>query len=93
MKQESANGAVMSSQQINIQKRRPVAGVAETSSVGIKAIRKVGKADVYNMEVDGNHNFSIEGGLIVHNCMDAMRYFVKTKHIARISRGHRDEND
>lgn len=25
--------------------------------------------------------------------MDAMRYFVKTKHIARISRGFRDEND
>ena len=83
MKQESANGAVMSSQQINIQKRRHVAGVAETSSVGIKAIRKVGKADVYNMEVDDNRNFSIEGGLIVHNCMDATRYFVKTKRIIK----------
>lgn len=83
MKQESANGAVMSSQQINIQKQRPVAEVAETSSVGIKAIRKVGKADVYNMEVDDNHNFSIEGGLIVHNCMDVTRYFVKTKRIIK----------
>ena len=45
------------------------------------------------MEVEDNHNFAIEGGLIVHNCMDAMRYFVKTKHIARISRGLKDEND
>jgi hypothetical protein len=88
MKQEYANGAVMSSQQINIQKRRPVAGVAETSSVGIKAIRKVGKADVYNMEVDDNHNFSIEGGLIVHNCMDATRYFVKTMHVIRKATRH-----
>jgi hypothetical protein len=34
------------------------------------------------MEVEDNHNFAIEGGLIVHNCMDAMRYFVKTKRIA-----------
>jgi len=36
------------------------------------------------MEVEDNHNFAIEGGLIVHNCMDAMRYFVKTKKIAKI---------
>ena len=56
---------------------------AGISSVGIKAIRKVGRADVYNMEVEGNHNFAIEGGLIVHNCMDSMRYFVKTKHIVK----------
>jgi hypothetical protein len=24
--------------------------------------------DVYNLEVNDNHNFSINGGLIVHNC-------------------------
>lgn len=83
MKQGYANGAAMSLQQINIQKQEPVAGVAEISSVGIKAIRKVGKADVYNMEVENNHNFAIEGGLIVHNCMDSMRYFTKTKHIVK----------
>ena len=93
MKQGNANGAAMSLQQTNIQKREPVAEAAGISSVGIKAIRKIGKADVYNMEVEDNHNFAIEGGLIVHNCMDAMRYFVKTKHIARISRGLKDEND
>ena len=78
MKQENANGAEMSLQQTNIQKRKPV-----NYSVGIKAIRKIGKADVYNMEVEDNHNFAIEGGLIVHNCMDSMRYFVKTKHIVK----------
>lgn len=86
MRQEFVNGVVVSSQQVNIQKQKPVVGVAETSSVGIKAIRKIGKADVYNMEVDDNHNFAIEGGLIVHNCMDALRYFVKTKHITKIRR-------
>lgn len=40
-----------------------------------------GRADVYNMEVEGNHNFAINGGLITHNC-DACRYFVKTMKIA-----------
>lgn len=90
MKQGNANGAAMSLQQTNIQKREPVAEVVGISSVGIKAIRKIGKADVYNMEVEDNHNFAIEGGLIVHNCMDAMRYFVKTKHIARVKRAYGD---
>ena len=26
------------------------------------------------MEVDGYHNFAVNGGLIVHNCIDAVRY-------------------
>ncbi len=26
------------------------------------------------MEVKDHHNFSVEGGLIVHNCIDATRY-------------------
>ena len=30
------------------------------------------------MEVKGQHNFSICGGYIVHNCMDAVRYFCYT---------------
>lgn len=29
---------------------------------------------VYNLEVDGTHCFSVFGGVIIHNCMDAMRY-------------------
>ncbi len=37
-----------------------------------------GKEPVYNMEVEDNHNFAVNGGLIVHNCMDDMRYFVNT---------------
>jgi len=41
----------------------------------IIAIEYAGQADVYNMEVKDHHNFSICGGLIVHNC-DALRYFV-----------------
>lgn len=26
------------------------------------------------MEVDGTHCFAVNGGIIVHNCMDALRY-------------------
>ena len=46
-------------------------------------MRKVGREPVFNMEVVDNHNFAVNGGLIVHNCMDAMRYFVKTMRIVK----------
>ena len=45
--------------------------------VQVKAVRCVGVGDVYNMEVEGYHNFSVNGGVIVHNCMDDLRYFVQ----------------
>lgn len=44
--------------------------------VRVKSVRPIGTADVYNMEVESHHNFAVDGGFIVHNCMDAMRYFV-----------------
>ena len=50
--------------------------------VKVRSVRKCGKADVYNMEVDDVHNYSVNNGIIVHNC-DALRYFVKTMQIAR----------
>lgn len=37
-------------------------------------ITKIENEDVYNMEVDKYHNFAVNGGLIVHNCMDCLRY-------------------
>ena len=40
----------------------------------IKSIKYAGKADVYNMEVEDTHNFSVENGIIVHNCYDELRY-------------------
>ena len=48
----------------------------EVTFAGIKNIEYIGKQDVYNMEVVKHHNFSINGGLIVHNCQDANRYLV-----------------
>lgn len=47
-------------------------------SVGIKSIKLDGFEDVYNLEVKDNNNFAVNGGLIVHNCMDSFRYFVNT---------------
>ena len=52
----------------------------------IISVRDAGYEDVYNMEVEDNHNFTIVGGLVVHNCMDAVRYFVKTKKIVKVKR-------
>ena len=46
-------------------------------------IHPAGYADVYNMEVADNHNFAVNGGLIVHNCMDSARYFVQTMNIVK----------
>lgn len=43
----------------------------------IKSIKYIGKQDVYNMEVKEHHNFSVSGGLIVHNSIDALRYSVE----------------
>ena len=46
------------------------------------------------MEVADNHNFIVNGGLTVHNCMDATRYFVKTMRLAEKNRRRvvRDDN-
>ena len=46
--------------------------------VGIAKIEIEPDEDVYNMEVIGTHNFSVNGGVIVHNCIDDVRYFVNT---------------
>lgn len=81
MKQENANGAEKILPLISIAKQKPVPDHVETTSIGIKSISKADAEDVYNMEVDDNHNFAIADGLIVHNCMDAMRYFVNTENL------------
>nr|WP_283154988.1 hypothetical protein [Clostridium butyricum] len=69
-------------QLISIQRQKHVQESVQQSTdiktVKIKSIRYIGKEDVYNMEVKSHHNFSVNGGFIVHNCMDAIRYFVYT---------------
>lgn len=51
---------------------------AAINYVGIQEVKRCGKEPVYNMEVDTYHNFSVNGGIIVHNCMDDIRYFCFT---------------
>ena len=49
------------------------AGIASVASV-----ERIPNADVYNMEVSGTHCFSVNSGIIIHNCMDETRYLVNT---------------
>lgn len=67
----------------DMQKAKRAAENVRQNCVGIKSIRMIGTGPVYNLEVEDNHNFAVNGGLIVHNCQDAVRYFVKTKRLIR----------
>lgn len=78
MKQEFALSAGKSSEQINTAQESFVPPNAAVHFVGVKAVAHLGKQPVYNMEVDEYHNFSVNGGIIVHNCMDDTRYFCHT---------------
>lgn len=60
----------------DIQKKKRVQKNAEQNYLSIVEIKYIGKADVYNMEVKNHHNYSVCGGFIIHNCMDAIRYMV-----------------
>ena len=53
----------------------------DARTVGVAKVRPKGRADVYNLEVDGTHCFVVNGGIIVHNCMDAARYFIQTIYV------------
>lgn len=62
----------------NMQKQKRAPKNAQLHYVGIKSITPIGKQPVYNMEVSKFHNFAVNGGIIVHNCMDDIRYFAMT---------------
>lgn len=72
----SVNVAENSLEQINIQKQKLAQNHAQQNleTVRVKSVKPVGKADVYNMEVDNHHNFMVDGGFFMHNCIDATRY-------------------
>ena len=48
----------------------------------VKSVRYAGRADVYNMEVEDTHDFVVQGGVVVHNCLDDARYFAMMRPIA-----------
>ena len=45
----------------------------------VKSVKRAGRADVYNMEVEETHDFVIQGGVISHNCADEWRYFCMSR--------------
>ena len=50
-----------------------------TKEQALKKFSRLG----YNMEVKDHHNFAVEGGFIVHNCIDACRYSLSEDMIER----------
>lgn len=44
----------------------------------VVAVEPAGQHDVYNLEVAETHAFAVNGGLIVHNCVDEVRYCCMT---------------
>ena len=48
--------------------------VVQIDFVRLESMTKLKNEDVFNMEVEDNHNFVINDGLIVHNCIDSIRY-------------------
>lgn len=81
MNKEFVNAVGMSSPPTSI----PAQDFAHTSAreshvryVGVKRIHKLPPEPVYNMEVEKHHNLAVNGGLIVHNCIDAVRYALST---------------
>lgn len=71
---ENAQYVKAGSQGVNMQKLTVAQDRVVTGFVRVVSVRLRGAQDVYNMEVAGTRCFSINGGLIVHNCLDATRY-------------------
>lgn len=71
-KQGRVKSVGMDSSQIDTQNQRVAQGGVQALRV-IK-IEKLGEQQVYNMDVPIHHNFSVNGGLIVHNSIDTVRY-------------------
>ena len=82
MKLENVKSAEKNTAQTNTHQQN-IADLNAVRWVGIESIVSKGTEPVYNMEVDEYHNYSVSGGIIVHNCMDAVRYFVQTVGIWR----------
>ncbi|AWY06886.1 MAG: Hint (Hedgehog/Intein) domain protein [Caudoviricetes sp.] len=83
MKQESVSFVEKSLSQISIPYKGLAPDVAGITFVPLASVKKLGRQPVYNMEVEQYHNFSVNGGIIVHNCMDSARYMVKTLRLVR----------
>lgn len=57
----------------------------------VSKIEYAGKADVYNMEVEGVHSFIVNGGIVSHNCFDESRYFLMSQPVTPIKKPPRKQ--
>ena len=60
---------------VNILRQKPVQEYAVVQAVKIES---AGKQDVYCLDVPEGNLLCLENGVVVHNCMDSLRYLVKT---------------
>lgn len=55
-----------------------------------RVVRLEKREDVYDLEVKRVHNFAVNDGIIVHNCIDAVRYscnnLIGTRKVGYISK-------
>lgn len=51
------------------------------SAAAVTGLRYIGRASVYNMEVEAVHCFTVQGGAVVHNCYDLWRYGLMSRPI------------
>ena len=45
--------------------------------VKVVSIRQLGYQKTYNFEVSGTRNFLVEGGIVVHNCVDSLAWSIR----------------
>ena len=84
----NANGAVENLLQTNTVEHGTVAKVAAESILQASEIKKIeiiseNIASVYDLEVEDMHEF-FANGVLVHNCIDAARYYVLGELLGRI---------
>lgn len=81
---------VKNSKSISIERQKHVPEVVqigkEPKREKIKSIRFHSMQNVYNMEVEDHHNYSVDGGLIIHNCIDATRYAFEKDMLNKVGR-------
>lgn len=78
MKKGSAKSVERNLRQTNTQSKERAPENADVFFVPVVSVKSVGFEPVYNLEVDELHNFAVNGGIIVHNCMDALRYYINS---------------
>ena len=50
----------------------------QNTAIEIAKLLPYGEEEVYNLTVPGVEHFTIENGIVVHNCADDLRYFLQT---------------